>query len=81
MKVVARLQGMRKEHPRASAIYKLTILVGNDGLPQFYTRPRVIVLEPGRLDTLGDLRKLMNQNGKEVSDEQLVEILDLIASR
>ena len=77
-KLLARLQGMSNQHPRASAIYKTTILVDSNGMPQLYTRPRVIVLEPGSIDSLSRIRQILNINGKEASDEQVVELLELL---
>ncbi len=73
-KLLARLQGISNQHPRASAIYKLTILVDSNGMPQFFTRPSVIVLEPGSVDPLDRLRNTLiaNSNG-DIDEQEVVE--------
>lgn len=80
LKILARLQSVRGKHPLHPAIYKLTILVDSNGLPQFFTRPSVIVLEPGRVDALGRLKDILSSD--KCTDEerlnQITEVLELI---
>jgi len=67
--IAKRLESISKAHKSGYAVATMTILIGPDGSPQFWTEPSVVQLEPKKVN-VGDVLMLLGNSPQLILTDQ-----------